>query len=178
MEKTCEQLRRRILCFRMGKATFVDRPEDVDEANGKFLKIPQDELTAFFDNRVVATVLLQDYCFRFFVENPVSSCLRYINDPSLVSDELVSDRNWLAMRLSGGTGMPEDMDDGTSANEIVRVVHKNTPMKPVIKSYLINKIANLPGSVGPTRKGSLTIIACKGFFLNLLFEMLAIYLSS
>ena len=43
----CNQIKRRVLCAKVDKATFVHNEEDVDVENGKFMYIAQDELSEF-----------------------------------------------------------------------------------------------------------------------------------
>ena len=53
-KKLCEQLERRIICSRMGKATFVHSDDDVCHEEGCFKKIPQDTLDEFLSHPWVA----------------------------------------------------------------------------------------------------------------------------
>ena len=65
--QACEQLKRRIVCFRMGKARFVLDENQVDHKQGIFLLIPQDELVPFLTHPLTASVFFSDWCLPFFL---------------------------------------------------------------------------------------------------------------
>ncbi|CAL1159484.1 unnamed protein product [Cladocopium goreaui] len=128
--QACEHLKRRIVCFRMGKARFVLDDHAVNYEHGVFRLIPQDEL-----------------------ENSLDECLKMILDLSHVHEDLVNDTNWLASRLSGWNGPPPgtDIDLQTENDELITIVHRKTPMKTFIKEYVISKVEDIPGAVQSTR---------------------------
>ncbi|CAL1142580.1 unnamed protein product [Cladocopium goreaui] len=99
-------LKRRIVCFRMGKARFVLDDHAVNYEHGVFRLIPQDELVPFLTHPATASCFFRDWCLPFFQENSLDECLKMILDLSHVHEDLVNDTNWLASRLSGWNGPP------------------------------------------------------------------------
>lgn len=64
-----------------------------------------------------------------------------ISDLSQVYTDLVNDTNWLAKRLSGSSLPPPGNEEGylMEQREIILLAHGKTPMKHIIKEYLIQK---------------------------------------
>ncbi|CAL1131577.1 unnamed protein product, partial [Cladocopium goreaui] len=151
--QACEHLKRRIVCFRMGKARFVLDDHAVNYEHGVFRLIPQDELVPFLTHPATASCFFRDWCLPFFQENSLDECLKMILDLSHVHEDLVNDTNWLASRLSGWNGPPPgtDIDLQTENDELITIVHRKTPMKTFIKEYLISKVEDIPGAVQSTR---------------------------
>ena len=146
-QKSCEQLRRRVVCFMMGKATYTTRDELVNPKEGTFRYIPQDELKSFLSHPVTAAIFLRDWCIPFFQDNSIQECLDMINDLEAVHPDVERDTPWLALCLSGSsTPPPGDIIDMVSeSNERVLDAHEATPWKRVIREYLILKVESLPG---------------------------------
>ena len=151
-DKVCEQLERRIVCCRMGKARFVNRAADVDEEKGLFLKLPQDELEQFLSHPFTAILYFRRYLLPFFLQHGESGSKRMLMDLKSVSEDLWQDTVWLAGRLSGGNAPPpgEANDDSESHDKIVLTAHKHTPARPFIKEYLVNQCSELPGGIATT----------------------------
>ena len=146
-QKSCEQLRRRIVCFMMGKATYTTRDELVNPKEGTFRYIPQDELKSFLSHPVTAAIFLRDWCIPCFQDNSTQECLDMINDLEAVHPDVERDTQWLALCLSGSsTPPPGDIIDMVSeSNGRVLDAHEATPWKRVIREYLILKVESLPG---------------------------------
>ncbi|CAE7791620.1 unnamed protein product [Symbiodinium sp. CCMP2592] len=153
MNKACEQLRRRVVCIRMGNATYTPNPAEVDHKNGLYLLIPQDELTSFLRHPVTAALYLREWCLPFFQENSLADCLKMLHDLKSIDDRLEADTQWLAAKLSG-RDLPPPGNDRTlldANDEIVELVHGATPHKSIIKEYLLHKIEELPGCIASSR---------------------------
>eukprot|EP00959_Pyramimonas_sp_CCMP1952_P066291 1384209-Pyramimonas_sp.AAC.1 len=67
--KVLAQLSRRVVCCRMGKATYVVHDKDVNEAEGRFKKIPRDELEDFLSHPFTAVPFLRVWCIPFFLKH-------------------------------------------------------------------------------------------------------------
>ena len=39
IDKACEQLRRRVVCIRMGNAIYTPNPDEVDQEKGSYLRL-------------------------------------------------------------------------------------------------------------------------------------------
>ncbi|CAE8688578.1 unnamed protein product, partial [Polarella glacialis] len=175
--KACEQLRRRAVCIRMGKAKLTPKRADVDEASGVFMLVPQEELTTFLSHPIASAMYLKDWCIPFFKENSVEDCLRMVNDPGTVDPMIARDTDWLALRLSGGTGPPpgEHASSAAVSDLVVKLVHEKTPNKLIIKEYIINKVNGLQGacqsSKGKTSKMQNFIEAVDNSSLSLVRQM-------
>ena len=153
LTKSCHQIRHRIVCLRMGKATFVAEPSLVDHSQGIYLLIPQDELVPFLSHPLTSAIYFRDWCLPFFLENPIADCLHMLADLRSAHADIERDTDWLAARLSGSSAGPPGSagSDRTEANFIVQRDHEKTPMKPMIKEYLIQKVDDLPGAVSSSK---------------------------
>lgn len=151
--KACQQIRRRIICLRMGKATFVVDPALVDHTKGIYLLIPQDELVPFLSHPLTSAIYFRDWCLPFFRENSLVDCVQMLSDLKAVHTDLERDTDWLASRLSGSSkGPPGDEHCNRCESEgIIQRVHEQTPMKPIIKEYLLQKVDDLPGAISSSR---------------------------
>lgn len=76
-----------------------------------------------------------------------------IHDLKSIHHHLAEDTEWLASRLSGNNVPPPGTEtaclDQNAA--LAKLVHEKTPMKHLIREYLINKVEDLPGSIASTR---------------------------
>jgi hypothetical protein len=137
----------------MGKGSFTADPAQVDESKGRFLLIDQDDLTKFLMQHAVANRFLRRYCLPFFREYSLKECSNMINNLKSIDKSLASDTDWLAVRLSGGTGLAPGMErDGEEeARDLVIKVHNATPSKAIVKDYLINKNNDIPGAAMSTK---------------------------
>ena len=146
--RSCEQLKRRVVCVRLGKATFTTDENLVDHAKGIYKLLSQDTLTFYLSHPITAALFLREWCVPFFKENTVDECLAMIQDLGSVHADLVADTDWLATCLSGNTCLPPGSGDAKveEANDLVKLVHSNTPAKRIIKQYLIMKVQDLPGA--------------------------------
>lgn len=149
-DHACEQLRRRIICLRMGKASFTDDPDLVDEENGVFLKLPQDFLTKILSDPVTCALCVREVLIPFFKEYDVAECLKHISNLGLISQELVVDQNWLSRRLAGSSEDHPTMSKHSQDDGIMIAAHVGTPMKLIIKAYLISKVKDIPGTAQST----------------------------
>ena len=79
-------------------------------------------------------------------------CVQMLSDLKAVHTDLERDTDWLASRLSGSSkGPPGDEHCNRCESEgIIQRVHEQTPMKPIIKEYLLQKVDDLPG--GPSHQ--------------------------
>ena len=151
--KSLEQLRRRVICFLMGKVTFTMDDNQVDHSRGIYKLIPQDELTSFLSNPITAAVYLREYCIPFFKENSEQDIMTMTNDPGTVHEDVVRDTNWLSSSLSGATTPPPGtvVDVIMEAETLVQQVHANTPQRRILKEYLIHKLEVLPGCAASSK---------------------------
>lgn len=151
--KACDQIKRRVICWRMGTATFTANPEEVNHDNGIYLLIPQDELKNFLLDPLTSSVYFRDWCLPLFRENSLPECLRCLSDLAHIDSQLEEDTAWLAGRLSGSSMAPPGDQDAeqSSHDQVVRLVHAKTPMRHVIKEYLISKVDDLPGSISSSK---------------------------
>ena len=62
--KSCEQLRRKVVCDI--KATFTTRDEEVEPDAGILRYIPHDDLVSFLTHPIIAAVYLRDWCIPFY----------------------------------------------------------------------------------------------------------------
>ena len=76
--KACEQLKRRVVCCRMGKARLVLNDTEVDPARVVSPLIPQDELVPFLSHPLAASIFFCEWCLPFFQENTIEECLGMI----------------------------------------------------------------------------------------------------
>ncbi len=102
--EACIQLKRRVVRVRMGKATLTADSALVNEAEGIFQLIPQEELSSFLRQPYTATIYLRDWCLPFFKEHPVQECLSMLNRLGAIDASLANDTEWLEGRLSGAKG--------------------------------------------------------------------------
>ena len=151
--KCCDQLKRRVVCVRLGKGVFTSDDARIDPAQGIFKLIPQDELSTFLSHPVTAAIYFRDWCLKFFSENSLQDSLGMINNLGSVSDLLELDTTWLASCLSGNKMLPPGVTDEKihEANEVIAIVHTATPMKRIIKEYLILKVEALPGCASSSK---------------------------
>ncbi|CAE7371257.1 unnamed protein product, partial [Symbiodinium necroappetens] len=151
--KCCEQLKRRVVCVRLGKGSFTSDYARVDPLNGIFKLIPQDELSAFLSHPVTAAIYFRDWCLPFFQENSLQDSLTLINNLGSVSDLLEADTVWLATCLSGNKMLPPGVTDQKlkESNDLVAIVHAATPLRRIIKEYLILKVEALPGCAASSK---------------------------
>ena len=145
--KCCDQLKRRVVCVRLGKGVFTSDDDQVDPAKGVFKLIAQDELSAFLSHPVTAAIYFREWCLPFFKENTLQDSLAMINNLASVSKLLEIDTTWLATCLSGNKTLPPGVTDQKlqESNEVVATVHAATPMKRIVKEYLVSKVEALPG---------------------------------
>ncbi|CAE7285930.1 unnamed protein product [Symbiodinium microadriaticum] len=143
----------RLVCIRMGNATYTPNPKDVDHEKGIYLLLPQDELTSVLRHPVTAALYLREWCLPFFQENSVADCLNMLHDLKSIDDRLDMDTQWLAAKLSGRDLVPPGNDRHflNANDEMVELVHAATPQKPIIKEYLLHKIEELPGCISSSR---------------------------
>lgn len=151
--KGCEQLKRRIMCFRMGKARFVTDPCEVDHEKGVFQLIPQDELVPFLSHPMTCSIFFREWCLPFFKENTIEECLAMILNPGTVDPAVVEDTDWLATRLSGGNAPPpgSDIEMQEDHDNLIIMVHSKTPMKMCVKEYLLQRLDVIPGAISSSR---------------------------
>ena len=149
----CDQLKRRVLCLRMGKATFVPDAAAVDHSQGIFKLIPQDELVPFLTHPLTASIYFREWCLPFFQENSIQECLQMILNPKSIHPDLERDTAWLASRLSGSAAPPPgaEVEERNEADDLIKLVHSNTPCKHIIKECLIQKVDGLPGAIASSR---------------------------
>ena len=129
----------RLVCIRMGNATYTPNPKDVDHEKGIYLLLPQDELTSFLRHPVTAALYLREWCLPFFQENSVADCLNMLHDLKCIDDRLDMDTQWLAAKLSGRDLVPPGNDRlFLNANdEMVELVHAATPQKTHHQGVLV-----------------------------------------
>ena len=146
-EPWCEQLRRRVICCKMGHAKFVKDPADVDESTGKFLLIPQGTNEELLADPIVHSLVFRERLLPFFTAHPVAECIKSVNDVAKIDPGLEADSTWLAKRLSGAPIDEADrgMVDSADSDALVASVHRSTPSKVLIKYYLICEVKELPG---------------------------------
>ena len=152
-KNSCEHTRRRIVCLRMGRATWTGDKDAVDHNNGVYQLIPQEELQQFLSHPVTTALYLREWCIPFFKQTSQQECLRMINYLEDMDSSLAQDRDWLAARLSGGSAPPpDDIADMTDqANQLVAAVHAETPWHRVIRACLLHKCECLPGEISSTK---------------------------
>ena len=90
-----------MLGSKVGHAKFVNSPEEVDEENGKFLLVPQDELSKFLQSPKTAAIFFNVYCLPFFKKHSEDDCKKMLIDPKSVDFKLEEDSLWLSKKLSG-----------------------------------------------------------------------------
>ena len=71
----------------------------------------------------------------------------------LVHEDLVTDTEWLANRLSGASLLPPRAEHDVREDQakLIELVRAKTPMKRIIKDYLIQKIDAVPGCIQASR---------------------------
>ena len=149
----CDQLKRRVICLRMGKATFVPDAAAVDHSQSIFKLIPQDELVPFLTHPLTASIYFREWCFPFFEENDIQECLQMILNPKSIHPELETNTSWPATRLSGSNAPPPGAggEERHKADHLIKLVQSNTPCKHIVKEYLIQKVEELPGANSSSR---------------------------
>ncbi|CAK0904007.1 unnamed protein product [Prorocentrum cordatum] len=128
--KVLAQLSRRVVCCRMGKA------------EGRFKKIPRDELEDFLSHPFTAVPFLRVWCIPFFLKHTETDVKTMINDMKSVSQRLFDNTEWIARCLSRSKEPPPGDNDGRADayDKIIADAHAGTPMRPFIKEYVINKL--------------------------------------
>eukprot|EP00974_Lingulodinium_polyedra_P043133 4141390-Lingulodinium_polyedra.AAC.1 len=64
----------------MGFATFVPDEAEINEAEGRFMLIPQDRLESFLAHPFTNALFLRDYCIPFFQGNSEVACKSVLNN--------------------------------------------------------------------------------------------------
>jgi len=144
-EAVRKQIKRRIVACRMGKATLVTEPSEVDPPNGKFLLKSQDFMHWFLQSAITATLFFRHYLLPFMKEYTVKEMLRLLDNLGEISEDLDRFTTWMARRLSGDESLDLDEDKvEDTANQTIRAVHKYTPQRPVVK---LSYFCDLPNNV-------------------------------
>ena len=99
----CTQLKRMIICAKVGKAMYVERESDVDRG---FLRIPPGELKAFLRDPPTSSIYMDDCIAAYARTYSASDCLSLLIDPSAADPQIAVDTEWLARRLSGLADAP------------------------------------------------------------------------
>ena len=99
--ESCVQLKRRIICAKVGYARYVEDFSEVDHDNGKFLRIPPDQLKSFLKHPWTRSIYMKNYVSEFAKEYATEECLGIILNPGMVDKKIATDTEWLALRLSG-----------------------------------------------------------------------------
>ncbi|CAK0838509.1 unnamed protein product [Prorocentrum cordatum] len=144
--KLREQLERRIICSRMGKATFVHNEED----------IPQDTLDEFLSHPWIAARFLHKYLRPFAKKCTGHDSLVMLDNIKALSTEMYKDLAWLASRLSGGVDPPPEGGQPTGAIEknLIVSAHAGAPMQAVVKAHLVETVDCKPGTRKQRKKGA------------------------
>lgn len=146
-DQVLNHIERRVVAFLLGKATLVATAAEVDHSQGRFLLRPQDDLKTFLKWPVVGTVYFRDWLLPFFLEVPTEQCKAVIQDLRLVGGTVFDDTRFLALKL-GGTEVARpgaELEDRSQADKHVLSAFDGTPMKRIIKAYLITQVRTLPG---------------------------------
>ena len=95
------QLKRRIICAKVGYARYVDDFSAAYHANGEFTRIPTDQLKSFLKHPSTRSIYMKDYVSEFDKEYATEECICMILNPWMVDKKIATDTEWLALRLSG-----------------------------------------------------------------------------
>ena len=106
-QKACPQLRRRVICAKVGKADYVESEVEVGHSAGRFLRIQPDELKSFLRGPITHSVYMKDYVAEFASAYSVQDCASTISNLCLIdggyqmilSGWLGGFRGWAASRL-------------------------------------------------------------------------------
>ena len=172
-DEYCNQLKRRVICAKIGKGTLVHNPEEVNHEEGMFLYIPQDELEEFLSDKVTASLFFKYYCMPFFKKYSLDDCKKMVNNLDSIDNQLELDTVWLAKKLSGidndittsdSPSLHIESEENTNtshaifkANDIIANVHSAMPDHlRMIKQFRIHRCPLIPVSRGPEKgkKGS------------------------
>ena len=67
----CQQLMRRVICARVGKARYVSDENKVDHLNGIYLHIPQQKLTDFLKDPMTGNIYLRYILIPLFRQSSI-----------------------------------------------------------------------------------------------------------
>ena len=116
-------------------------------------------MVSILKDRVFAARYMQLYCIPFFKAHPIGECLRMIDNPHLIDNELEVTTTWLAQKLAGmepsfiPEGIPSLSNIITGIDEMLLDVHSATPDKPFLRSYVMQGCDALPGTSNASVKG-------------------------
>ena len=96
-----EQLKRRVICARVGRARYVKDPEEVDHAAGKFLYIPQQKLADFLSDPMTGNIFLVCVCVPAFKQKSIAAAQQLVSDPGKISKRFETDTEWLVSKMLG-----------------------------------------------------------------------------
>ena len=98
-DSVCNQIMRRVLCGKVGRAAFVALPEMVNHEQGRFLFQPQEILDAFLSDSITMSRLYSRYIRKIDKAYTDEEALRLLHNPIEIDLHLAADQLWLAKRL-------------------------------------------------------------------------------
>lgn len=147
---------RRLIVYVWGKATFVKNLEDVNEAEGKFLKLPKNQLEKILETDIIAGLNMSRLWLQFFKANTVEQCYRFLDDKKKLGGTIYEDTYWVAQKMCGleGISAPNTMAEALRATDIdpeftriVEALHAQIRTKPGTTTVRVRNMMNLPALV-------------------------------
>ena len=137
------QVLRRIVCGRMGKAKFVS--ENPDHSAGRFMQIDRQTIVSMLEDPITHSLYFHDYVLPFALEyHETEDLVKFFQNPKMVANQLHDDTLWAAKVLCGlSAALPgeEDAEDDAvaAADLLVEQAHEATPEFRSIRVQHINK---------------------------------------
>ena len=162
LEPWREQLKRRIICAKVGNAKLTKKEKDVNRREGVFLHRPVEYMSDFLDDPITGSLFMKEWCAEFFKANSAQHCAMLLNNLESIDPQLELGARWLAGKLSGAPDAHLEPPTVAKSNaysvELVRIIHRGTPKIPLIRPYLLAQVDELPGLkyVSQSKKDKLT----------------------
>lgn len=90
------QIRRRVICARVGKATLVHNDEEVNKSQGYFRYKAQNLLKSVLKDKITASIFFKSYLLPFCKQFSNEECLQMIDNPGSINAEFDRNAEWLA----------------------------------------------------------------------------------
>ena len=90
------QIRRRVICARVGKATLVRNDEEVNKSQGHFRYKAQNLLKSVLKDKIIASIFFKLYLLPFCKQFSNEKCLQMIDNPASINAEFDRNAEWLA----------------------------------------------------------------------------------
>ena len=160
-ETALEHVRERIIAFQMGKATLVSTREEVNNQEGRYLKLPLTAQQTFASHGLIAMCYLQRFCIPVFRAYSIAECQQSVLNPSAIDPQITEFTEWMSHQLCGhATPIPGEEENDTEMShgneQTLFDVHRSTPNKPLVKAYHIRNSKHLDAPIVSSKRGEPT----------------------